>query len=112
LTTFDQKRTFKFKVSVTNYELVLPSDFQDYAYEVESKGWYSGARLRCMGRQFSLTFYDPTRLRQEIEDELRRSPAFTAEPNLLVVASVTEASMRNAVEHAVAAGLVEMFVSE
>lgn len=95
---------------MTNYELVLPEYFQDYAYEYEAKGWFSHVRLHYMGRQFPLSFYDPIRLMQEIEGELRRSPVFT-EPNLLVVASITEAAMREAVEYAIATGFVEMFVT-
>lgn len=95
---------------MTTHKLVLPADFQDYAYEVEAKGWFAGASLQYKHRQFPLTFYDPTRLKQTIADELRDSPVFS-EPNLLVVASVTESAMRNAVDHAVETGLVEAFFS-
>ncbi len=110
MSSFGQERTFNSKVSVAIYEFVLPEDFQDYAYEVEAKGWFSRACVQYMGRQFPLSFYDPVRLSQQVEDELEKSPVFT-EPNLLVVPSVTEAAMRKAVDHAVAAGLLRTFIS-
>lgn len=92
------------------HELVLPVDFQDYASEVESKGWFSGAVLLHLNNRYPLTFYEPVRLRQTIENELQNQPLFS-EQNLLVVESVTEAAMRKAVDYAVAAGLVRSFVS-
>ena len=48
------------------------------------------------GRSFSLSFYDFTRLRQEIADEVTRN-GFFAEPNLIVVASVTRSHIQEAV---------------
>jgi hypothetical protein len=96
---------------VNTHELVLPLDFQDYAWEVESKGWFDGAVLFHLNNRYRLTFYDSVRLGQEIGEELRRQPLFI-EPNLLVVESVTEAAMRKAVDYAVAAGLVRNLVAE
>lgn len=96
---------------MTTHELVLPEDFQGYAWEVASKGWFSGAVLLHLNNRYLLTFYDPVRLGQEIRDVLRRQPLFI-EPNLLVVESITEAAMRKAVDYAVAEGLVRNFVAE
>lgn len=96
---------------MTTHELVLPADFQDYAWEVESKGWFSGAVLQHLNNRYPLTFYDPGRLAQEIGDVLLRQPLFI-EPNLLVVESITEAAMCKAVDYAVAADLVRNLVAE
>lgn len=69
---------------MVDYELTLPNDFDDYAWEVESKGWFSGAVVRFQGKQYRLNFYDPTRLAQEIADELSDRDVFV-EDNLLVI---------------------------
>jgi hypothetical protein len=96
---------------VTTHKLVLPENFCEYASEVESKGWFPGAVLVHLDKRYHLTFYAPVRLEQTIEDELQKRPCF-AEPNLLVVGSVTEGAMRAAADYAVTSGLVETFVSE
>ena len=80
-----------------SWALVFPDDFDDYASELVPKGWFGGARLVVSGREHALTFCDPVRLQQEIEDELRTGHVFF-EPNLIVVPSVTREHMVQAVE--------------
>jgi hypothetical protein len=96
---------------VTDYSFVLPEDFDDYAFEVESKGWFAEARLSLSGRQYRLSFYDSVRLRQEIEDELRRGNIFF-EPNLVVVQSVTRRNMEKAAELVVRSGRSSSLIGE
>jgi hypothetical protein len=78
------------------HSLDFPEGFDDYASEVESKGWFGEARLSFQGKRYRLNFYDPVRLGQEIEAEIRRGRLFF-EPNLLVIHSVTRSSMESAV---------------
>ncbi|MEO5841427.1 MAG: hypothetical protein ABIQ73_06985 [Acidimicrobiales bacterium] len=47
--------------------LLLPSDFDQYEWEVESKGYYVGACVELEGRRISITFYDQLRLGQDVE---------------------------------------------
>lgn len=84
-------------ITMINYKLELPDDFDDYAWEVESKGWFSGATALFGGRRFELVFYDPARLSQDIKDELDEGVAFL-ERNLLVVKSVDRNHMEKAIE--------------
>jgi len=53
-----------------DYELVWPADFDDYAWEVECKGWFPGLGIVIEGEVIQLTIYDPVRLGQDIEMEL------------------------------------------
>lgn len=76
-------------------KLKFPDDFDDYASDVEAKGWFSGAILCVAGRNYALNFYDPVRLAQTIHDELERSKVF-CEPNLCAVRSVTRLEMKEA----------------
>jgi hypothetical protein len=80
-----------------DYKLELPDDFDDYAWEVESKGWFNGAIFVLGHVRYRLFFYDPTRLSQDIEDELEGGVAFL-ERNLLVVKTVDRNNMEKAIE--------------
>jgi len=75
--------------------LTFPDGFADYESEVESKGWFADARLTSSGKSYRRHFYDPVRLRQEIEGELQRGNIFF-EPNVVVVQSVTRRNMEKA----------------
>jgi hypothetical protein len=58
-----------------------------------------------------MTFYDPVRLRQEIEDDLQRGSVFF-EPNLVVVPSVTRQNMEKAVRTLIQSGDVSALSAE
>lgn len=80
-------------------QLLLPADFGDYAWEVESKGYFLDARVLIGSRHLAVSFYEPTRLAQDIAEELAAGRPFHA-TRLLVVASVTSESMRAALASA------------
>ncbi|MDZ4150890.1 hypothetical protein [Methylicorpusculum sp.] len=82
---------------MVDYQLIFPDDFDDYSWEVESKGWFNGAIAIFEGVHYSVVFYDPIRLAQEIEDELKETPAFF-ENNLIVVNVVNRRHMEKAIE--------------
>ena len=88
---------------MSNSQLIFPEDFADCEWELESKGWYSGARLLFEGKHYRLNFYDPGRLGQEIADELRRRGVHF-EPNIVVVPAVTKVTMERAAEFLVTSG--------
>ena len=76
-------------------ELVLPADFQEYAWDVEDKGFFWLASALIEGTHFPLTFYDPVRLQQDVLAELESGRPFTA-TRLLVIDTVTVDAMRTA----------------
>ncbi|MES2822757.1 MAG: hypothetical protein V4732_04075 [Pseudomonadota bacterium] len=80
-----------------NYKLVLPDDFDDYEWEVKSKGWFNGVAVIFQNKKYILNFYDPIRLSQEIGDELSDSDVFF-EDNLIVVHSVDRSQIEKAVD--------------
>jgi hypothetical protein len=96
---------------MAGYSLILPEDFDEYEWEIISKGWFGGARLNVSGKEYRLIFYDPVRLGQTIEDELQRGEAFF-EPNLIVVRSVTRSNMEGAVELLVGSGQTSSLIAE
>lgn len=81
-----------------DYKVIFPSDFDDYAWEIESKGCFNDVLLECQGKIYKLNFYDPIRLAQEIADELITQDVFI-ENNLLVIKSVDRLNMQNAIKY-------------
>jgi hypothetical protein len=90
---------------MSSFSFHLPHDFPEYESEVVSKGWFSGARLTVSGKQYHLRFFEPVRLAQEIEDELKRGGVFF-EPNLMIIESVTRKNMERAVALLMTSGRV------
>jgi hypothetical protein len=80
-------------------ELVLPSGYTDYAWEVEVKGVFWDARVRIGDTTVAVTFYDAVRLSEDVHEELAAGRSFAVQ-RLLVVPKVTEASMRAVVSGA------------
>ena len=66
------------------YQIIFPDDFDDYAWEVESKGWFNGVVVIFEGKEYRITFYDPVRLSQDVADEIFKYNFFF-ESNLVVI---------------------------
>jgi hypothetical protein len=94
---------------VRPYELVFPEDFDDVEYEYEAKGYLTGLTLVIEGREVPLTVYDPTRLAQDIEDEVRLYGSL-AVPNLLVVPKVTRDAVTDAVARLARGDFAEILI--
>ena len=91
--------------------LIFPDGSADHESEVESKGWFADARLTHCGQSYRLNFYDPVRLRQDIEEELQRGNIFF-EPNVVVVQSVTRRNMEKAAALLVQSGSASSLVAD
>jgi hypothetical protein len=96
---------------VIDYSIIFPEGFDDYASEVQSKGWFSDVRLVFFGKRYRITFYDAVRLGQEIQEEIQRGGIFF-EPNLVVVESIGRQSIENAIQLLIETEKVSSLVSE
>jgi hypothetical protein len=88
---------------MSDIKLEFPSGFKDYEWEVTAKGWFPGVVAVVEGRRYSLTVYDPARLKQDVEEALTDGIVFL-ERNLIVVPSVTEEHIASALEEIVRTG--------
>ncbi|SCL20533.1 hypothetical protein GA0074692_0894 [Micromonospora pallida] len=78
-------------------QVVYPASLDDYDWAMtEAKGWIEVV-VHWSGREKAITFYDPTRLAQEVQSAMR-VPGYFAERAVAVVPTVT----REAIEAAVA----------
>lgn len=68
-----------------------------YKFEMPLKGWTNVYIELDDGSRYSLTFYDPIRLNQTIEEELSSGATFFAETNLVIVPNVTVEGLQQAV---------------
>jgi hypothetical protein len=96
--------------AVSSFSLELPTDFEDYAWETEAKGWFSEARIVVAERRYQINFYDLARLTQTIEGEFERGQIFF-EPNLVIVPTVTRAHMERAAEGLLQSGQILSLVA-
>jgi hypothetical protein len=89
--------------ATTTFTIHYPGDFDDRdEYEMPLKGYFSGIVVELSdGNQYPLFFFDPVRLRQDLESASKSGRAYVAEPNMVVIPEVTPAAIEQAV-----AGLV------
>jgi hypothetical protein len=77
-----------------SYNILWDEDFDDYEWMYAAKGW-CGITVWVDEEEISLIFYDPVRLLQEVNDELKRI-AFFRENNLVVVEVVNRKNIEAA----------------
>ena len=87
-----------------NIQLDIPEDLEEGFWD--SKGYFEDADLRVGNLIFKVSFYDPVRLAQDIEVELKYWSVFLVE-NLIVVPEVTRKAMHNAIAAIISSGQLE-----
>jgi hypothetical protein len=89
--------------ATTPFTIHYPDDFDTRdEYEMPLKGYFSGVVVELAdGTSYPLFFYDPVRLRQDLEAAPKSGRSYLAEPNMVVIPEVTPEAIRQAV-----AGLV------
>ncbi|MBS1911273.1 MAG: hypothetical protein JST22_04750 [Bacteroidetes bacterium] len=83
-----------------NVKLSMDFDFDEReALETEARGYLGAAYAECEdGRRFSLCFYSPGRLAQDVEESAMHGRPFIAEQRMIVLTEVTLENMKAAVE--------------
>jgi hypothetical protein len=89
-------------------DLRLRDDVDGDLWDITAKGWFP-AELSYRGRTYAVTFYDPVRLAQTIEDDLEQDGFFFAE-NLIVVKTVELRSLDDAVRKLVETGQINRLI--
>lgn len=89
------------------YRLEFPQEFLEREFEYTAKGYASGVRICADHGCADITFYDPTRLSQDIDDEVPGDGYFAC-ANLVVVPEVTREAITRAVASLEAGGFVEL----
>lgn len=75
-------------------KIEFPESFEDEL--TKAKGWLSGVQVRDGAATYTVTFYDPVRLAQDVESELEAGSIFV-ERNVIVLSEVDRESIEDAV---------------
>jgi hypothetical protein len=76
-----------------SYVVHFPYYFDEREWEVTAKGWFSDLLVEYGDRVYRPVFYDPTRLAQEIADEVTSAREYFIAQNLVVVRAVTRSNI-------------------
>ncbi len=88
------------------YPLNLNDNFE--SFERECKGWLSDVIVNLDdGSRHKLFFYDPVRLTQDLEADVKSGKAGITEKNLFVVPKVTEKYIEASIKQAIREGYFE-----
>jgi hypothetical protein len=71
------------------YVIRFPDYFDEYAGEIEAKGYFADLEIDVGGLKYKPPLYDTVRVRQECEDHLTGGGAAFAERNLVVLSKIT-----------------------
>jgi hypothetical protein len=72
-----------------DYLIRFPDYFDDYATEIEAKGYFADLVIEAGGLKYIPVLYDKVRVRQEYEDHLAGGAAAFAERNLVILSTIT-----------------------
>jgi hypothetical protein len=80
------------------FEILFPDGyFERREAETPAKGWLD-VRVRLEnGSVYKLSFYDPVRLRQTLDDQLEHGLSHYTEPGLVLLTEVTTENVKRAV---------------
>jgi hypothetical protein len=78
------------------YIIKIEKDFSDYAWEIELKGCFE-VDIQIFDKIYTFNFYDPIRLKQTIEDDLRSNQYFFYE-NMVVLPKVNLRNIEKFIE--------------
>jgi|ERR1700730_8141750 hypothetical protein len=80
--------------------LSFACDFDERtAWEVRQKGWFEQAIVHLPdGNKVPVCFWDPGRLSQDLETDLKLGKTCISEPGMIVIPEVTAENMKAAVE--------------
>jgi hypothetical protein len=81
---------------MTPYTLTWPDGFENFSWELESKGWFVGLEIVVEGKTLRPTFYDPVRLAQDIAEDISNSGVFS-EPYLIVIERLTPKNIESTI---------------
>jgi len=80
--------------------LSFTCDFDERTeWEIQQKGWFEQVVVRLPdGSTVPICFWDPIRLKQDLEADLKSGRSCIAEPGMIVIPQVTVKNMQAAVE--------------
>ncbi|MEH6629954.1 MAG: hypothetical protein V7776_03975 [Halopseudomonas aestusnigri] len=94
-----------------NFEIHFSTDFSEYEWEIEAKGWYGDLPVTWRGKLYMLNFFDPVRLNQDLQGELEQN-SIALLLNTVIIDRLTKNGITEAVSKLVNSGELSEFKSE
>ncbi|MBI2807875.1 MAG: hypothetical protein HYX68_23070 [Planctomycetes bacterium] len=82
------------------YEVVFPEWYDERGeWEAKEKGWLQGVEVRFFnGSIHPVFFYDPVRLAQDLETDVKHGRPFVAQPGMVVLSEITRDAILDVVD--------------
>ena len=92
------------------FSVNFPADYDARGEQETPLKGYLGDVIVCLedGSRYSLFFYDPVRLAQDLKSMVECGKACLAEPNMIVLPELTTEAIRKAVEQLVGEGFFRL----
>ncbi len=91
------------------YEVVFPQDFEDFEWEIQSKGYFSDIIIINNGNRYLINFYDPVRFSQDVQSRID-CIGFFSEKNVAIIPMVTKENIILCVEGLITSGEINQFL--
>jgi hypothetical protein len=93
--------------------LILPEKYDDSDWsQITEKGWFEAEVELESNRTYKLNYYDPIRLKQDIDYCLSKGERCFDLPNLVVLPEITLSSVEESIRSLWAKGSFELFMPE
>lgn len=87
-------------------QVVYPATMDEYDWAMtEAKGWIE-VTVRSTEGVNRITFYDPVRLAQEVQDAMKQPPGYFTESAVVVVPTVTKGAIEAVIAHMTGDGII------
>jgi hypothetical protein len=82
------------------FKIAFPDWYDERGeWETNEKGWLQGVEVRfANGDVHPLFFYDPVRLAQDLETDVKHGRPFVAHPSMIVIPEITREAILEVVE--------------
>ncbi len=99
-------------MTMSTVTLSFTCDFDERAaYEIEKTGFFEHAIANLPGgKRVKVSFWDPGRLAQDLETELKQGHVSLGQPGLILVPRVTVENMRRAVNEQYESGYFDQLL--
>ena len=98
-------------ISTTTAKVVFaPCVTEREILEARDRGYLSHVMVKVDDHLYPIYFYDPVRLRQDLEESAKHGSPILAEPGMIVLPEITLDAMENAVQLLCQQGFFDHFV--
>jgi hypothetical protein len=93
------------------HEIIFPSDFDEYEWLINSRGYISDIIVLLNGDRYALNIYDSVRFSQDLKNGLSCADYFF-EPNVVILPELNRENIISCINRLVSSNQMELFCPE